>query len=168
MVKHTIDFVGNNYALKNVTINGKVQELERIDRNTNRVCFQTESDTAEVILYETHQYTGKCWFLIWLFFYIISLFGLLDVKQNKRCLVTYLRFSINDKVDTYTIVTFNSIRENPRVAEIASQYNISEIANEHYYDQKAKKIHKRLGALKFFTWLAILITLAFLLFNALI
>ena len=82
MVTHTIDFVGSNSALKNVTINGKIQKFQSVDRNTNRITFQTESESTEVVLYETHQYTGKCWFLRWLLFYIISVFGLFDEVEK--------------------------------------------------------------------------------------
>ena len=167
MVTHTIDFIGNNNALKNVTINGKVQSLQSVARNTYRATFQTESDTAEVVLYETHQYTGKLWFLKWLFFYIISVFGIFDIKQNRRCLVTHLRFTIDNKVDSYTIVTFNDIKNSDRVASLQTSCPLTEIANEQYYDKKAQTIHKRINLLKFFITVALIIGLAVLLVNAL-
>lgn len=150
MVTHTIDFVGYNNAVKNVTVNGKLQPIQNVSSNTKRISFQTEEKEVKIVMYETHQYTGKGWFWWWLFCYFISFFGIFDVRQKKACQVTHLNFVINSPSDSYTVVNFNSIKTSDRVAEISSSCPISELANQQYYDQSAKKTRKLMNLLKFF------------------
>lgn len=163
MVTHTIDFVGNNKAVKNIYVNGKLQPLQNVSSDTKRITYQTEQEITNIVIYETHQYSGKGWFWWWLICYFISFFGIFDVKQNRHCLVTYLKFTIDEKTDSYTIVKFNDIKESNRVAEISTSCQLTEIANEQYYDQKAKKIRKGMNWLKFFlnTTFLVLIVLYF-------
>ncbi len=165
MVTHTIDFVGKNNAVKNVTVNGKIQPMQTISSDTKRISFQTEEKEAKVVMYETHQYTGKGWFWWWLFCYFISFFGIFDVKQKRACQVTHLNFVINSPTDSYTVVSLNDIKNSDRVAEISSSCQVNELANEQYYDKSAKKTRRLMNLLKFFLTMTALVVLVKYLIN---
>ncbi len=158
MVKHTLEIIGHDKAITNLTINGVRQKFKDTDRKSKICTYSSESQSVEVMVYETHQFTGKCWFLWWLLFYVISIGGIFDVKQNRHCKVTYCRFVINSKTDTHTFLEIQDIKKSNKFATITTiDGEMQEIANMQYYDEKAKKLRKRMNVLKVFSTLAIAI-----------
>lgn len=147
MAKLELEIVGFNDAINSMNINGKKCKF-KIGENRTRSCI-IEADKAEIVIYKTHIYNGKCWFWWSLLYFIISIFGIFDVRQNARCLVVDCRFNINLEKDTKTTLKINNFEDGGRFADIESETPIELINNVQYFDKQAQKRHKKMKKARF-------------------
>ena len=147
MAKLELEIVGYNNALNSLTINGKNVKLINDKKSNKRRCF-VEADQAEVVVCKTHNYTGKHWFWWNLFYYLISIFGIFDYNNNKRCLVVDFRFNIKLENETKVVMKINNFEDGGRFAELESEAEVEEISNVQCFDKTAKIRHKKMKKAK--------------------
>ena len=147
MAKLELEIVGYNNALNFLTINGKKVKMVNDKKSNKRSCF-VEADKAEVIVCKTHNYTGKHWFWWNLFYYLISVFGIFDFNNNKRCLVVDFRFNLNLENDTKVMMKINNFEDGGKFAEIESEVELEEISNIQCFDKEAQRRHKKMKKAK--------------------
>ena len=82
MAKLEFEFVGFYDCDRYITVNGKFVKFEKTEKKTYTCNVETIDDKCEVMVYQPHKYTGKHWLLWNLMFFIISLFGLFDIRDG--------------------------------------------------------------------------------------
>ena len=140
MASLEMKFTGYNDALQCMTVNGKYVKVKR-QKGYSTCSAECEGDKAEVIIYRTHHYVGKGWFIWNLLYFIVSIFGIFDVRQNKKFLVADCRFNVDIKENkslSLKILPFAS----GKLLEFENPEGIEEIQNLHFRDNEAKKKHK--------------------------
>ena len=152
--------VGFSDLLNTMIVNGKKVKLKTNKDNT-RTC-QITADKAEIIIYRTHQFTGKAWFWWSLLFYFISIFGIFDVRQNKRCQVTDCRFNIDLKNDTKATMKILKFEDGGKFAEIECDEPVELINNVQYFDKVAQKRFKIMKRVKIGLFFALVATITLL------
>ena len=148
MAKLELEFSGFHNKIDYIYVDGKTPRLKKKD-NGNRYCVvETSKPVVDVVMFKSHQYGGKHWFWWQLLCFILSVFGIFDIKQDKKCLVTDCRFSVDLKEDTKVVIKrVNYVDGGEYVAfEPAEKVNI--IANKQYIDKEAQKKHKKMKKVK--------------------
>lgn len=146
MAKLELEIVGYNDSLNSLTVNGKRVKMIN-NKNNTRTCF-VEAEKAEVLVFKTHNYTGKHWFWWNLLYYLISIFGIFDFNNNKRCLVVDFRFNLKLENDTKVIMKINNFEDGGRFAELESEVELEEISNIQCFDKIAQKRQKKMKKAK--------------------
>ena len=154
MKKLEIEFHGHHTALDTMTVNGKRVKIKKKEFPVRTCQIETDKDKAEVIIYQTHHYIGKAWFWWSLLYHFVSLFGLFDMRQNKRCQVIDCRLDIDLKEDTKVNIKINDFVDGGKFALIEENVAVKEVSNIIYNDQEAQKKHKKMKKAK--TWITLL------------
>lgn len=117
--------------------------------------FQTDKNEVELAIINYLEISGKFWFLMGLFFFLISLFGIFDMRVSKNCLVIKSRF----KIYLDSNVTNFEAQINDKNGEKGISYNcndkVEEIENICYEDLVAKKRRKILFVTKILLWIVL-------------
>ena len=155
MAKLELNITGYNDTLNSMLINSKKQKLGGLNQGIRKCYF--EGDKAEIVIFKTHQYIGKFWWLWSIFFYLISIFGIFDSYYNKRCLVVDFRFNVNLDKDKTINLKIQNFEDGGKYAEIESVEEFEEISNIQYFDKDAQKKHKKMKKIKFLLFVLIAI-----------
>lgn len=142
-----------------INIDGNNVKFKKNKFDSFETKFSTDKDRVEISIYKFLEINGKLWFLMSMIFFIISLFGILDVRYERSCIVLDCKFVINLKEKSDIVITFNSLKDKGKAVEIKTDCDFEEISNNYYVDLKAKKRLKILLAVKILLWIALLATI---------
>lgn len=127
------------------------------NKNGNWVCkYQTENDKVNIKVYRMMDIGGVGWFLLQILFFLIGIFGILDINRRERCLVIDFETEVELNEQSSLTLQFNRPKENQPAITVQTELQTQEISNTYYVDTKAKKIRKGLVLTKVFLALAII------------
>lgn len=117
--------------------------------------FQTEKGRIDVKVYRVLEINSKLWFLKHLFYYIISIFGLLDTRREKKFIVIDCQFQVDlQNTDQVSIeLSAQKMLDQGRAFEIVSNSTVAEHTNTYFVDKKAKKRNRLLRVFKVIVFL---------------
>lgn len=119
------------------------------NKNKNLICkYQIEEEKVEIEIFKLLDVGGFFWFITQLFFFIITIFGLLDAHHKERCLVIDFEIEVELKEKSELTFHFNTLKENQRPIEIETNSPAIEISNVVLVDTNAKKVIKNLKIAK--------------------
>ncbi len=125
----------------------------------NLVCkYSTESEKINIKVFKMLDIGGAVWFITQLFFFLISIFGLLDIHHRQRCMVIDFEMDVDLKEENKITLQFNSPQEDKDAIEIQTDLVNRVITNKYCLDVKAKKTLKALLITKIILALAIIAT----------
>jgi len=162
MTKLDLEFIGLKNMEGCIVVDGKYVKLKKNKEKTYSCSVETDKKQVEVVIYKTHNYFGKNWFWWNLLYFVISVFGLFDVRADKKCLVLDGSFNISTEQDTKVIFRRLDFEEGARFVEVETSSEVEELSNTQYYDKEAKARHKKMKKFKIATtiiFLALIITL---------
>ena len=162
MAKLDLEFIGLNNLVGNILINGKFPKFKKTENKTLSCQIETTANECEVIIYKAHHYTGKAWLFWNLFYFIISIFGIFDERQNKKCLVIDAKFTITTTQDTQVVISKQDFVDGGKLVSIDTASQTNEISNIQYYDKEARKKHSKMKKFKILTTILIVILLVVL------
>lgn len=100
-----------------------------------------------------------------MFFYIISLFGILNPKLEKNCyLINYKSRIYLTSNENEAVIKFYLFKENARAVEIITQNFAEESVNEYLLDIEAKRRRKILKISRIFAWILLVAVIAIIIF----
>lgn len=138
-------------------IDGQSVKYKKNQFGSYEINYQTEKEVVEMHIYKYLELQSKFWFLYALFTFIISLFGILEPLYDKRCIVVDCKFSLKLKEQNQMKLQFNNMIGDGKAVEVESDFEVTEIANKYYIDEKVKKRWKFLIAFKVLFWVALII-----------
>lgn len=141
MARIDIRFDGFRGLENHITVNGKSPKLTRT-QNGSYVCSAEAQDGAfDVSIYKGHYYTGKAWFWWNLLYFIVSVFGIFDIKQDKRCMVVDGRFRIIAEKDSYAIISKQKFVDGYELelAQVETNGQLETVSNVQYSDSEGKR-----------------------------
>lgn len=148
MAKLELEMIGFHDKIDFVSINGKRPKISKND-NGNRYCvIETSEPKAEIVMFKAHHYIGKNWFWWQLLYFFVSLFGLFDIRQDKKCLVVDCRFTIDVNQDTKVVVKRANFEDGGKYLDIETTANVEVSSNKQYIDKEAQKKHKKMKKIK--------------------
>ena len=140
-------------------VDGKRIKTKRNQYGVELANFQTENNSINVKVQSCLQLQNPLWFLVNMFFYIISFFGLFDVRPSKEFTVIDFEATFGLAEEKNTIdLTFDSKVD--KVAKIDSPCQCEQKTNKVEFDPVLFKRRKILKISKVITFLlAVAITL---------
>lgn len=126
-------------------------------RNITSV-YETAESKVKIEVVRFLDVGGFVWFITQLFFFVISIFGLLDIHAKPVCVASNFEIEVDLKQDCNLTLKFGSPKDGAKVAEIEADCEVNEIANAFVIDEGVKKKFKALKIAKIFLALAIIIT----------
>lgn len=130
-----------------VTVDGA-----RVESNT--CAIQTEKAQVRVAVCRYLDAGGPLWFIAQLFFFIISIFGIFDVRGRGKYLVADCQMDIYLKQTCDLTIKINAPKKNVKVAEFTGDIWLAEWSNKYVPDERAKKKYIALNLIKLFLALA--------------
>ena len=148
-MKLELEIVGVYDKANTVVVDNKVVKLKKKDSNTRYAIIETKNPKVEVSVYKAHQYFGKGWFWWQLLCFFISIFGIFDIKQDKKMLVADCSFLVYVTNDTKVILKREDYQDGGKFLKIETSEIIQEKSNIQYIDKMAQKRHKKMKGAKF-------------------
>lgn len=127
-------------------------------------CLETDKEEVEISIFDFNEMQGKLWFLTSFIFFIVSLFGLLDIRLNKngKSIDCKLKVKLDKEINDINI-QYNKFEDNGSAVSFESDCEIEVISNRYYVNEKLKKRFKIMKWLKIATVLIAIIALILIL-----
>ena len=120
--------------------------------------IETEKDEVEIKIYEWNEYKSSWWFLTSLLYFIISFFGIFDIRIDKRFRSVDCDFKIKLSSEENNLkLTYNGFKEDCAAILHDGNCEIEMISNKYYIDKKSKTRYKIMKWLKLVIWLIAII-----------
>lgn len=156
MTKLEIEIIGYNDAVESMTIDNKSVKIVKEDK-IRKCVYESDCNIAEVVICKAHHYSGKRWFWWNLLYYLISIFGVFDIRHNKKFNVIDCRFDVNLTKDTTVKLSIKDFENNGEFVDIEADAVIIEKANIQYVDDIAKQRHKKMKKAKIGIFISVIV-----------
>ena len=164
MKQLTLHLRGAGRINPTIMIDGQQAKAKKNKFGSLDVNYTTEKDKVEVAIYRHLQLASPLWWLIEIFFYIFSLFGLLDTSRQKDNIVLDCKFLVdltgqdNGEVN----VAIRLAKQDSEAIKIDSALPTETLSNVYYVDPKIKKRQTILKWIKLLIFIAVIVTLVLL------
>ena len=146
-----------------VTIDGNKVKYKKNSFGSYEINYQTENETVELAIFKFLELQGKFWFLFALISFILSLIGIFEPFYDKNCVVLDCLYKLNLNEQNNIKLSFNNLITQSRAVEIDCDCDFEKIKNIYYIDKKAKRNWLILLITKILIWIALVLTLIFIL-----
>ena len=144
-------------------INGKKPKFKKNQYGNYISVIETESDQVEIKIYEWNEYKSGLWLITSVIYFIVSIFGILDIKQDKRFRSIDCNFKIKLEDEENNLkLTYNAFKDNDIAIVHEGDCEVEVLNNKYYIDEQSKKRYKTVRLIKLFVM--ILAVIAILLF----
>ena len=125
-----------------VKIDGKVVKVKKI-KNVPTVTVETNKPTVDVDIFTWSVYDSPLWFFSSIFYFIISVFGIFDIYENRKNqrINASFTFTLNREVNEVTLRPI-PFREGEKAFSLESSCNYSENENIYTTDKKMRRRKK--------------------------
>lgn len=128
-----------------VKVDGQVLKMQRDDKQSQSATIQTEKDSVEITVENALEIMGPCWWLIQMFFFFFSLFGIFNPRMEKfNYLICYKSTIALENESSDITLRFQQIKDKSPAIKIDGVQNVTEEVNEYRVDEAAKKRRKKL------------------------
>lgn len=145
-------------------INGKEVIPKKNQFGSFQIDYETDDEEITLEIYKELEINGRFWLITALFFFIISLLGILSPRYDKACLYISCKYRIKLNENNEVKMTFVNQKDNNRV-EIEADCSYDEIECEFYQDKKAKKHLRTLAFIKPLIWVITIILIIYFIIN---
>lgn len=127
-------------------------------------CLETDKEEVEISIFDFNEMQGKLWFLTSFIFFIISLFGLLDIRLNKNCRSIDCKLKVKlDKEVNEMSIGYNNFEDNGSAVHFEGDCEVEVISNRYYINEELKKRFKIMKWVKIATVLVAIVALILIL-----
>ena len=150
-----------------IYVDGKVIKFRRDNFGNYVTTYQTSSPTVKIEIKKMYDINGPFWFLTSLLFFFVSIFGIFDLKPNKRCISVIASFNVKVTKNCNLKIGFKSRTQMEKAFELEpTECEIEgETGNKYFIDDVAKKRYKTMRIVKIFCWLALIAVIVLLIVN---
>lgn len=128
--------------------------------------YSTDNQNVKITLQKFLEINNKFWWLWQIVYFVISIFGIFDYRLDKQCYVIDCEFDVQVSENTTLTLRYDGKTGKEKALQIETDANVTEIKNQFYVDENAKKRMKKLKFIKLATFFceALIIVLLILLF----
>ncbi|MCM1043802.1 MAG: hypothetical protein NC350_06355 [Corallococcus sp.] len=141
------------FTTSEVTVDGQSVRFVKNKFGNYEHNLKTEKNAVEITLKTRNELNDRFWFLWSMLFFLISCFGIFDVRYNKNCLSYDCKFIISLTGSSVTVAPQNGNEQ--RVA-VVGDCAVAELSNNVFKDERLKKRFKILRLTKLLTWIVII------------
>lgn len=151
-----ITLKGTSKLSPNVLVDGKFVKLKKNQFGNYIGSIQTEKSEVDLVIQKYHELSGKLWFLMSILFFVISLFGLFDIRYGKNNYVIDSKFHIKLNEDVTNFAATINLNNAKGAIQFETNAEIKEELNVCFEDEVVKKRKKILLATKIVLWLMLI------------
>ena len=144
-----------------ISIDGKYVPIKKVKNGqVDSIHYTTENDYVEITVTKHYELESKWWFVMSIFFFLISILGIFDTRVGKRFYsVQYsARVRLSDVTNLH--LTFNRFKEGERAIELKGEAEVEELENVYTLNKKLNKRRKLLIFVKVLLWIAAIVGIA--------
>ena len=138
-----------------VMIDNEIVVPKKVKKGVYKIDYPTENSSVTLHVRSYSRYQTKWWFVLEIFYFLISIFGIFDQRFDKYCYTTHCKINLGVSNQTDIKLRIVSPRNNGVVVKIESDLQVQEIENVYKIDEVAKNKQKKLIIGKAFTVLAV-------------
>lgn len=140
-----------------VQVDGKHLKFKKNEFGSYQKTIETEKDKMEIVVYRYMEINSRLWWLMSIFLFVFSIFGLLDTMKEKNCLIIDFKMDVDlkDSSSCNVELSIGKQTDDGKAVEVKSDAPYEEITNTSFVDEKAKKRLKIMKFVKLFVFIAI-------------
>lgn len=162
-----LKFVNCSNLKPSIEVDGNSLKLKKDNFGALTTEYATNSSQIKIEINKYYDVLGPWWFLTHIFFFIISVFGILDIRPDKKCISLKTTFIINVQENSKVKFVFKTRKNGEKAIEATCENCevVQEDGNVYYVEEQAKSRYKVLRITKVFIWIATVALTAFVLVN---
>ena len=132
-----------------IFVDGKLMTPKKI-KGSKKTGFShfTKKNYADIEVRSYSRFQSKLWFIMEMFFYIISVFGIFDQKFDKFCYTTHCKIRVQTSTETNIALRVINPRNNGVVVRVETEAPYEALENEYIVDRDSVKKQKMLNKCK--------------------
>ena len=139
-----------------VSIDNKIAKLKKNEFGGLTTKYQTEKDEVEIKIFTLpNELNYKFWFLMSLFFYIVSIFGIFDLPYNRNYYTLEYKGKVKLSENTILDLTMAKPADNIKAISVKDGPFDDNETNIYIFNEKIKKRRRLLIGLKIASWVLI-------------
>lgn len=139
-----------------VEVDGKTVLLTKNQYGNYEGKLSIEKESVRIKVYRVLELSSPLWLLKSIFYFLISIFGLLDTMKEKNFTVIDCDLTLNlANADTFSLELTSRMQNNGKAFEITSNGSVQENNNICFVDTRAKKRNRLLKFLKLIIFLGV-------------
>ena len=140
-----------------VQVDGKHLKFKKNEFGSYQKRIETEKDQMEIVVYRYMEINSRLWWLMSIFIFVVSIFGILDPMKEKNCLIIDFKVLVDlkDCQSSNIELAIGKQSEDGKAVEVKTDLPVEEITNTSFIDEKAKKRLKIMKFVKLFVFIAI-------------
>ncbi len=146
-----------------LTVDGEVVK-PKFRRGVGTAKIQTEKSEVEIAYTRFSRFDSKLWWLLEIVYFLLSGFGLFDLRFGKHEYITNYKAKITLSEDTKVKIHIPNPKNGGPVLKLTTDANLIEEENAYSIDQEVKKKKKILLIAKIITAIIVVTTIAFIIF----
>lgn len=158
MSKVNLSVVDNKAYDNVIVVNGNRFKYKK-DKNRRLVGTVECNNECVVEIYNWNEIKCKLWIIVEIFFFIISIFGIFDVRRDKKGRTISFKAKFMSKDESNVKLGFNTFKEDTPAIKIDADCDMEIIENRFYIDKQVVKRYKILKICKLLTFLLVIVCL---------
>ena len=122
--------------------------------NFGNLCkvVEVENDVVEIRIFDWNEMQGKLWLLTSFVFFVISIFGLLDVRVNKNCRSIDCKLNVKLNSENSNLkIAYNKFQNGEVAVKFDGDCDVEVVSNRYYINEECKKRFKIMKWIKIAT-----------------
>lgn len=137
-----------------VKIDDNIVDCKHNKYEAMQITHQTEKPSVKIEIFNLLEINGPCWWLVQMFFYLITLFGIFNPKLEKNCFIINYKAKIDLlDGDNFVIAKINKLQDGSNAVIIETNTHVIEEQNTCMLDKQAQKRKKLLKLSHILTWI---------------
>lgn len=131
----------------------------KFKRGIGKVEYTTENNEVELSFLKVSRFDTKLWWLLEMFYFIISIFGIFDMRFDKNEYIANCKIKLAVKEKTNVKLHLPFPKNGAPVLKVESDTEVTQESNVYEVDKTAQKKKKILNISKIITFVATIILL---------
>lgn len=131
-----------------VRVDGQPIQFKKNEFSNVMSMYQTDHDIVRIEIYRMLDIGGPLWFITQLFFFLISLFGILDIHRKEKCIIINFAMDVTLEEVSHVTLKGNPPKIDAKAIDVETDVKIDEISNQYQLDNEARKKMKWLRIAK--------------------
>ncbi len=148
--------VSNLPAHTDIFLDGKYFKPKKVKSQNPVIEYETLNSTVELTIKRYSHLNTRLWVLQEIIFFLISIFGIFDMRYGKFFYKANLKVVFDVSAETTAKIKFNAPLSNRPVINCTSENKVSQLENVFEIDNNLKKKHKILKIIK---WLIVVVAI---------
>lgn len=165
MSKLNIKTRGSSSLRPIILFDGKEGSVKRNQFGNATHTADISSSYAEIRIYNIITESSPLWFLVSLFFFIISAFGIFDVKENRKCFAIDATIKVKLNGDANLELTYLPLGDGTPALEVNGDCDFTVENNIYRIDEVAKKRRKIMLFVKIALWIGLAVAVVLSVIN---